>query len=48
MDQRQLADFLRTRREALRPEDVGLPAGQRRRGRLHGTAGKWHQLPAYV
>ena len=31
MDQRQLADFLRTRREALRPEDVGLPAGQRRR-----------------
>lgn len=31
MDQRQLADFLRTRREALTPEDVGLPPGQRRR-----------------
>jgi transcriptional regulator with XRE-family HTH domain len=27
----QLADFLRTRREALQPEDVGLPRGQRRR-----------------
>ncbi|CAN3127117.1 helix-turn-helix transcriptional regulator [Mycobacterium sp. smrl_JER01] len=31
MDQRQLADFLRTRREALTPADVGLPNGQRRR-----------------
>ena len=31
MDQGQLADFLRTRREALTPHDVGLPAGQRRR-----------------
>ena len=31
MDQRQLADFLRTRREALTPGDVGLPAGPRRR-----------------
>lgn len=31
MDQGQLADFLRTRREALTPEDVGLPAGARRR-----------------
>ncbi|MCV7289830.1 helix-turn-helix domain-containing protein [Mycolicibacterium wolinskyi] len=31
MDQGQLADFLRTRREALTPEDVGLPAGPRRR-----------------
>ncbi|OAN39336.1 helix-turn-helix transcriptional regulator [Mycolicibacterium iranicum] len=31
MDQRQFADFLRTRREALRPTDVGLPAGVRRR-----------------
>lgn len=31
MDQEQLADFLRTRREALAPEDVGLPAGTRRR-----------------
>jgi transcriptional regulator with XRE-family HTH domain len=27
----ELADFLRTRREALRPEDVGLPGGGRRR-----------------
>jgi transcriptional regulator with XRE-family HTH domain len=27
----ELADFLRTRREAVRPEDVGLPAGGRRR-----------------
>jgi Helix-turn-helix domain len=26
-----LADFLRHRREALQPEDVGLPAGRRRR-----------------
>ncbi|MDI6101914.1 helix-turn-helix transcriptional regulator [Actinoplanes sp. NEAU-A12] len=31
MDRAQLADFLRTRREALRPEDVGLPRGSRRR-----------------
>ncbi len=31
MDQRQFAEFLRTRREALRPDDVGLPAGVRRR-----------------
>lgn len=31
MDQEQLADFLRTRRNALTPEEVGLPAGQRRR-----------------
>jgi transcriptional regulator with XRE-family HTH domain len=27
----RLADFLRTRREALQPEDVGLPRGRRRR-----------------
>jgi transcriptional regulator with XRE-family HTH domain len=27
----QLAEFLRTRREALQPEDVGLPRGPRRR-----------------
>ncbi|MEU3185554.1 helix-turn-helix transcriptional regulator [Streptomyces sp. NPDC006923] len=33
MDRAQLADFLRTRREALQPEDVGLPRGQRRRTR---------------
>lgn len=31
MDRAQLADFLRTRREALQPEDVGLPRGRRRR-----------------
>ncbi|AQA06564.1 transcriptional regulator [Mycobacterium sp. MS1601] len=31
MDQGQLADFLRTRREALTPADVGLPTGPRRR-----------------
>ena len=31
MDQRQLADFLRIRREALSTQDVGLPAGSRRR-----------------
>lgn len=31
MDRPQLADFLRRRREALLPDDVGLPAGPRRR-----------------
>nr|BFF16554.1 hypothetical protein GCM10025730_00750 [Promicromonospora thailandica] len=31
MDRQQLGDFLRTRREALQPEDVGLPRGPRRR-----------------
>lgn len=31
MDRAQLADFLRTRREATQPEDVGLPRGPRRR-----------------
>jgi transcriptional regulator with XRE-family HTH domain len=31
MDRTALADFLRHRREALRPEDLGLPAGARRR-----------------
>lgn len=31
MDRPQLADFLRTRRETLQPEDVGLARGQRRR-----------------
>lgn len=33
MEREQLADFLRTRREALQPEDVGLPRGSRRRTR---------------
>ncbi len=31
MDRAQLADFLRSRREGLQPEDVGLPRGPRRR-----------------
>lgn len=31
MDRDQLADFLRRRREALQPEDVGLGRGPRRR-----------------
>lgn len=31
MDRAQLADFLRARREALQPEDAGLPRGARRR-----------------
>ncbi|MEO3925166.1 helix-turn-helix transcriptional regulator [Micromonosporaceae bacterium B7E4] len=31
MDRDRLAEFLRSRREALQPEDVGLPRGQRRR-----------------
>lgn len=31
MDRGQLADFLRSRRGAMRPEDVGLTAGPRRR-----------------
>jgi transcriptional regulator with XRE-family HTH domain len=33
MDRRALADFLRRRREVLQPQEVGLPAGQRRRTR---------------
>ncbi|MFF2187973.1 helix-turn-helix domain-containing protein [Streptomyces sp. NPDC058155] len=31
MEREQLADFLRSRREAVRPADVGLPDGPRRR-----------------
>lgn len=31
MDRRELADFLRGRRERINPSDVGLPAGPRRR-----------------
>ena len=31
MDRRELADFLRSRRERISPADVGLPAGTRRR-----------------
>ena len=33
MDRAALADFLRRHREALRPQDVGLPEGARRRAR---------------
>jgi transcriptional regulator with XRE-family HTH domain len=33
IDRTQLAEFLRRRREALQPEDVGMPRGQRRRTR---------------
>jgi transcriptional regulator with XRE-family HTH domain len=33
MDRATLADFLRHRREALQPQEVGLPAGARRRTR---------------
>jgi transcriptional regulator with XRE-family HTH domain len=33
VDRARLAEFLRTRREALQPEDVGLQRGQRRRTR---------------
>ncbi|MEV6304415.1 helix-turn-helix transcriptional regulator [Actinoplanes sp. NPDC051861] len=33
MDRARLAEYLRSRREALQPEDVGLPRGQRRRTR---------------
>jgi transcriptional regulator with XRE-family HTH domain len=33
VDRGALADFLRRRREALRPQEVGLPAGARRRTR---------------
>jgi hypothetical protein len=31
MDRAELADFLRTRRETLQSEDVGLPRTRRRR-----------------
>src|ERR1700730_12481338 len=31
MDKQELGAFLRSRRERLRPEDVGLPSGPRRR-----------------
>ena len=31
MDRPGLAEFLRARREALQPSDVGVPAGARRR-----------------
>jgi len=50
MDRRQLADFLRTRRDALQPEDVGLPRGQRRRTsglRREEVAVLCHMSPDY-
>ena len=31
MEYGELSDFLRKRREALQPEDVGMPRGRRRR-----------------
>jgi transcriptional regulator with XRE-family HTH domain len=31
VDRRELAAFLRSRRERITPDEVGLPAGQRRR-----------------
>ena len=31
MDRRELAGFLRSRRERIAPADVGLPSGPRRR-----------------
>jgi transcriptional regulator with XRE-family HTH domain len=31
MDKQQVGNFLRTRRERLRPEEIGLPSGSRRR-----------------
>lgn len=31
MEYADLSDFLRKRREALQPEDVGMPRGRRRR-----------------
>ncbi|WP_344191906.1 helix-turn-helix transcriptional regulator, partial [Acrocarpospora corrugata] len=31
MDKQELGAFLRSRRERLRPQDVGLPSGPRRR-----------------
>ena len=37
VDREQLADFLKTRREALQPEDVGLPRGIRRGGMVCGV-----------
>jgi hypothetical protein len=45
MDRAQLADFLRSRRLALQPEDVGLPRGSRRR-RQPGQATALRYEPA--
>ena len=44
MDKQELGAFLRSRRERLRPEDVGIPSGPRRRTpglrSAPGTSGK--------
>jgi transcriptional regulator with XRE-family HTH domain len=50
IDRAGLADFLRRRREALQPEDVGLPRGQRRRTaglRREEVASICHMSPDY-
>ncbi|MBL7258801.1 MmyB family transcriptional regulator [Paractinoplanes lichenicola] len=41
MDRARLAAYLRTRREAVQPEDVGLPRGRRRRAPGHPVAGPY-------
>ena len=50
IDRPGLADFLRRRREALQPDDVGLPRGQRRRTsglRREEVAGLCHMSTDY-
>ena len=50
IDRTGLAEFLRNRREALQPEDVGLPRGQRRRTaglRREEVAGLSHMSTDY-
>ncbi|WP_368052545.1 helix-turn-helix transcriptional regulator [Micromonospora sp. HUAS LYJ1] len=50
IDRSGLAEFLRNRREALQPEDVGLPRGQRRRTnglRREEVAGLCHMSTDY-
>lgn len=50
MTRQELASFLRDRREALRPADVGLPAGSRRRTpglRREEVAGLAHMSVEY-
>ena len=47
IDRPALAHFLRGRREALQPEDVGLPRGQRRRtSGLLAASSASHSTPA--
>ena len=50
IDRAGLGEFLRRRREALQPEDVGLPRGQRRRTnglRREEIAGLCHMSTDY-